>query len=98
LDGDEPDRFGNTDVLGRPFEGSSCEVPLTARIVSPMCFLSELFYEIMMQNVNEETTHGNASDIRTRIRFYSDIRRLEENLPAQFLASHNYSPSTYYLR
>lgn len=98
LEGDEPDTSGNTDVLGQPFEGSSCEVPLTAGIISPMCVLSELFFEVMTHNANEGIVRGSASDIRTRTRFYSDLQRLDENLPDRLLASHNGSPSTYYLR
>ncbi|KAI6777639.1 uncharacterized protein J7T54_005716 [Emericellopsis cladophorae] len=94
----EPDRHGNIDVLGRPFEDSPCEVPLVAGIISHVCTLSELFYEVMRYNSADENDRGDERDINVRKAFYARLRQFEENLPQQTSANHNPSPSTIYLR
>lgn len=95
---ESPDEHGNIDVLGRPFDVSPCEVPLVPGILSRVCTLSELFYEVMKYNSGEVTEREGGRDINIRKRFYARLRQFEENLPQQFSPNHNPNPSTLYLR
>lgn len=96
--GDEPDSSGNVDILGRPFEDSTCHVALTTGTVELMCFLTELFYSIMMHNATHKSDRGSRSDVAGLSGFYSRLRQFDESLADQFRPTHNFTLSTCYLK
>lgn len=93
-----PDKDGNVDVLGRPFDTSTCEVPLVAGILSYVGEMSELFYDVMRHNTNHEPDLDGEQDFDIRKRLYARLRIVEQGLPQRFSPSHNANPSTIFLR
>ncbi|KAF4511812.1 hypothetical protein G6O67_001020 [Ophiocordyceps sinensis] len=89
---------GNIDVLGRPFEESPCLVPHVPGINAAACSLSELFYEIMTHNVDENTVWGSDADLRIQKRLYSKLRHMTEAWPRRFYVENNIAPGTCFLR
>ncbi|KAF3804328.1 hypothetical protein GCG54_00000680 [Colletotrichum gloeosporioides] len=89
---------GNLDVLGRPYLGSTTQIPLVPGIATINSNLACLQYEIMQYVTSGDNIKGSAEDLKRRKSLYCKLQQFRADLPKRFRMEFNFTPSTAFLR
>ncbi|KAI8293824.1 Nitrogen assimilation transcription factor nit-4 [Colletotrichum sp. SAR 10_98] len=89
---------GNLDVLGRPYLGSTTQIPLVPGIATINSNLACLQYEIMQYITSGDNIKGSAEDLKRRKSLYCKLQQFRADLPKRFRMEFNFTPSTAFLR
>ncbi|KAF4837577.1 Nitrogen assimilation transcription factor nit-4 [Colletotrichum siamense] len=89
---------GNLDVLGRPYLGSTTQIPLVPGIATINSNIACLQYEIMQYITSGDNIKGSAEDLKRRKSLYCKLQQFRADLPKRFRMEFNFTPSTAFLR
>lgn len=89
---------GNLDVLGRPYLGSTTQIPLVPGIATINSNIACLQYEIMQYITSGDNIKGSAQDLKRRKSLYCKLQQFRADLPKRFRMEFNFTPSTAFLR
>ncbi|KAI8184546.1 Nitrogen assimilation transcription factor nit-4 [Colletotrichum sp. SAR 10_75] len=89
---------GNLDVLGRPYLGSTTQIPLVPGIATINSNLACLQYEIMQYITSGDNIKGSTEDLKRRKSLYCKLQQFRADLPKRFRIEFNFTPSTAFLR
>ncbi|KAF0329559.1 C6 transcription factor [Colletotrichum asianum] len=89
---------GNLDVLGRPYLGSTTQIPLVPGIATINSNIACLQYEIMQYITSGDNIKGSAEDLKRRKSLYCKLQQFKADLPKRFRIEFNFTPSTAFLR